>query len=245
MARRWGYDVKGIPADQANIVTMEGNFHGRTTTVVSFSTDDIARRSYGPYTPGFRVVPYGDLEALDQAIDEHTAAVLLEVARHEVLMMADEVQSGLARTGRTFACDHEDVVPDIYVMGKALGGGLLPVSAIAADHYVMDVITPGSHGSTFGGNPLAAAVGLAVCELLESGEHQRNAAELEGQFLDPMKSQGAIAIHDAAFDIDHHYRHLTWDVRAQQGLGHRLHPCPADMRAAPGTAGRPPRGDRF
>jgi len=233
VARRWGYDVKGIPADQANIVTMEGNFHGRTTTVVSFSTDDIARRSYGPYTPGFWVVPYGDLEALDQAIDEHTAAVLLEpiqgeggvlippagflpgvrdlCTRHEVLMMADEVQSGLARTGRTFACDHEDVVPDIYVMGKALGGGLLPVSAIAADHYVMDVITPGSHGSTFGGNPLAAAVGHEVVQMLLTDEWNDRARVL-GDYMTPrlkaLREHGVLEVRVrgawAGLDVDPH-----------------------------------------
>ena len=165
VARKWGYLVKGVPENQATIVAMEGNFHGRTTTIVSFSTDSVATAHYAPYTPGFRLVPYGDLAALEAAIDESTVAVLLEPIQGEagviippegylqqvrtlcnsagVLMMADEIQSGLARTGRTFACDHEEVVPDVYVLGKALGGGLYPVSAIAADGDVLEVITPG------------------------------------------------------------------------------------------------------
>ena len=176
VARKWGYLVKGVHENRANIVAMEGNFHGRTTTIVSFSTDSVATQHYAPYTPGFRLVPFGDIEALRAAVDEDTVAVLLEPIQGEsgviippdgflhdvrtlcnsenVLMLADEIQSGLARTGRTFACDHEDVVPDMYILGKALGGGLYPVSAVAANGDVLEVITPGSHGSTFGGNPL-------------------------------------------------------------------------------------------
>ncbi len=231
VARRWGYDVKGVRPDRANIVTMAGNFHGRTTTVVSFSTDDTARRGYGPYTPGFRVVPFGDVGAIEDAIDDDTVAVLLEpiqgergvlippdgylrqvrdlCTKHDILMVADEVQSGLARTGRTFACDHEDVVPDIYVMGKALGGGIMPVSAIAADRAVMDVITPGSHGSTFGGNPLAAAIGHEVVAMLSTGEFQRRAVEL-GELMRPrlegLLGRGVVAVRIrgawAGLDID-------------------------------------------
>jgi ornithine--oxo-acid transaminase len=200
VARKWGYLVKGVPEQQANIVAMEGNFHGRTTTIVSFSTDAVATAHYAPYTPGFRLVPYGDIAALEAAVDENTVAVLLEPIQGEggviippdgylqqvrtlcnsegVLMVADEIQSGLARTGRTFACDHEEVVPDVYVLGKALGGGLYPVSAIAADGGVLEVITPGSHGSTFGGNPLAAAIGREVIALLQTGEFQERAATL-------------------------------------------------------------------
>ena len=200
VARKWGYRVKGVPEGTAGIVVMEGNFHGRTTTIVSFSDDKIARDDYGPYTPGFRTVTFGDAEALRSAVDDSTVAVLLEPVQGEggvvippegylrdvraicdeagVLMIADEIQSGLARTGRTFACDHEDVVPDIYVMGKALGGGLYPVSAIAANREVLEVITPGSHGSTFGGNPLAAAVGHEVVTMLAEGEFQRRSAHL-------------------------------------------------------------------
>ena len=200
VSRRWGYEVKGVAPDQASIVVMQGNFHGRTTTIVSFSDDAEARDHYGPYTPGFRHVPYGDVAALRAAVDDSTVAVLLEPIQGEggvvippdgflrevrsvcssarVLMVADEIQSGLARTGRTFACDHEGVVPDVYVLGKALGGGLYPVSAIAADRDVLGVITPGSHGSTFGGNPLAAAIGHEVVLMLETGEFQARAASL-------------------------------------------------------------------
>lgn len=231
VARRWGYDVKGVAADRANIVTMEGNFHGRTSTIVSFSTDEDARRAYGPYMPGFRVVPYGDVSAIEAAIDANTVAVLLEpiqgeggvlippagflrqvrdlCSRRSVLMIADEVQSGLARTGRTFACDHEDVVPDIYVMGKALGGGIMPVSAIAANRDVLDVITPGSHGSTFGGNPLAAAIGHEVVAMLATGEFQARAREMEQVLrpgLEALKAHGLIAVRVrgawAGLDVD-------------------------------------------
>ena len=200
VSRRWGYEVKGVPEDSASIIVMAGNFHGRTTTVVGFSTDETARRHYGPYPPGFRVVPFGDASAVSEAIDDTTVAVLLEPIQgeagvvippdgylrqvralcdeHDALMVADEIQSGLARTGRTFACDHEDVVPDVYVLGKALGGGLYPVSAVAADRGVMEVFTPGSHGSTFGGNPLAAAIGSEVVAMLRTGEFQERAARL-------------------------------------------------------------------
>ncbi|MFQ6170452.1 ornithine--oxo-acid transaminase [Oryzobacter sp. R7] len=200
VSRKWGYRVKGVPEDAATVVVMEGNFHGRTTTIVSFSDDKVARDDYGPYTPGFRSVPYGDADALRAAVDDTTVAVLLEPIQGEggvvippegflrdvrgicddagALMVADEIQSGLGRTGRTFACDHEDVAPDVYVLGKALGGGLYPVSAIAADAAVLGVITPGSHGSTFGGNPLAAAIGHEVVTMLEEGEVQRHAASL-------------------------------------------------------------------
>jgi ornithine--oxo-acid transaminase len=215
VARKWGYRIKGVPEDSATIVVMEGNFHGRTTTIISFSDDKVARDDYGPFTPGFRTVSYGDADALRAAVDDTTVAVLLEPIQGEggvvippegflrevrqicdgagALMIADEVQSGLARTGRTFACDHEDVTPDIYVMGKALGGGIYPVSAIAADRAVLDVITPGSHGSTFGGNPLAAAIGHEVVTMLAEGEFQRRAAELGAlleQGLRPLVGHG-------------------------------------------------------
>ena len=200
VSRKWGYGVKGVPAGQATIITMEGNFHGRTTTIVSFSDDEVATSGYAPFTTGFRGVNYGDIEAIASAIDETTVAVLFEPIQGEggvvmppegflrdlralcternVLMVADEIQSGLARSGSTFACDHEDVVPDVYIMGKALGGGIYPVSAIAADHEVLDVITPGSHGSTFGGNPLAAAIGNEVVAMLAEGTFQARAAEI-------------------------------------------------------------------
>ncbi|MGW0187653.1 ornithine--oxo-acid transaminase [Streptomyces sp. NPDC003362] len=200
VARKWAYDVKGVPADRATIVVAAENFHGRTTTIVSFSTDETARTGFGPFTPGFRIVPYNDLAALEAAVDETTAAVLIEPIQGEAgvvvpddgylagvrelteragcLFIADEIQSGLGRTGRTLAVEHEDVVPDVVLLGKALGGGIVPVSAVVARREVLGVLRPGEHGSTFGGNPLAAAVGTAVVDLLESGEFQRRAAEL-------------------------------------------------------------------
>ncbi len=200
VARKWAYEVKGVPADRATIVVAADNFHGRTTTIVSFSTDETARAGFGPFTPGFRVVPYNDLAALEAAVDETTAAVLIEPIQGEAgvvipdqgyltgvreltrrtgcLFVADEIQSGLGRTGRTLAVEHESVVPDVLLLGKALGGGIVPVSAVVADREVLGVLRPGEHGSTFGGNPLSAAVGTAVVELLETGEFQRRAAEL-------------------------------------------------------------------
>ncbi|MFE5897688.1 ornithine--oxo-acid transaminase [Streptomyces sp. NPDC056488] len=199
-ARKWGYEVKGVPDGHAKIVVAANNFHGRTTTVVSFSTDHEARDRFGPYTPGFEIVPYGDLTALEAAVTENTVAVLLEpiqgeagvlvppagylpgvrelTRRRNVLFVADEIQSGLGRTGKTFACDHEGVVPDVYLLGKALGGGVVPVSAVVADRDVLGVFRPGEHGSTFGGNPLACAVALEVVAMLRTGEYQERAAEL-------------------------------------------------------------------
>ncbi|MBD9726179.1 ornithine--oxo-acid transaminase [Streptomyces sp. NPDC051773] len=202
VARKWAYEVKGVPADRATIVVAADNFHGRTTTIVSFSTDPVARDGFGPFTPGFRVVPYNDLAALEAAVDETTAAVLIEPIQGEAgvlipddgylrgvreltrrtgcLFIADEIQSGLGRTGRTLAVEHEDVLPDAVLLGKALGGGIVPVSAVVARREVLSVLRPGEHGSTFGGNPLAAAVGSAVVELLRTGEFQLRAAELGG-----------------------------------------------------------------
>ncbi|RMB87835.1 ornithine--oxo-acid transaminase [Streptomyces shenzhenensis] len=199
-ARKWGYRVKGVPGEMAKIVVAGGNFHGRTTTVISFSTDPEARADFGPYTPGFEIVPYGDLTAMRAALTENTVAVLLEPIQGEagvivppagylptvreltrernVLFVADEIQSGLGRTGRTFACEHEGVVPDVYLLGKALGGGIVPVSAVVSGAEVLGVFRPGEHGSTFGGNPLACAVGLEVIAMLRSGEYQARAAEL-------------------------------------------------------------------
>lgn len=200
MARKWGYEVKGVPDGHAKIVVAADNFHGRTTTIVSFSTDHEARDHYGPYTPGFEIVPYGDLTALAAAVTENTVAVLLEPIQGEagvlvppayylrgvrdltrernVLFIADEIQSGLGRTGKTFACEHEGFVPDVYLLGKALGGGVVPVSAVVADRDVLGVFRPGQHGSTFGGNPLACAVALEVVAMLRTGEYQQRATEL-------------------------------------------------------------------
>ncbi|MEV6120158.1 ornithine--oxo-acid transaminase [Streptomyces sp. NPDC052077] len=202
IARKWAYEVKGVPADRATIVVAADNFHGRTTTIVSFSTDATARDGFGPFTPGFRVVPYNDLAALEEAVDATTAAVLIEPIQGEAgvnipddgylagvrdltrragcLFVADEIQSGLGRTGHTLAVDHESVAPDLVLLGKALGGGIVPVSAVVGRREVLEVLRPGEHGSTFGGNPLAAAVGTAVVELLETGGFQLRAAELGG-----------------------------------------------------------------
>jgi ornithine--oxo-acid transaminase len=231
VARKWGTDVKGVPPGQANIVVAQNNFHGRTTTIVSFSDDDTARTGFGPFTPGFRSVPFGDADAVAAAIDDHTVAVLLEPIQGEagiivppddflprvralcternVLMIADEIQSGLARTGRTFACDHWAVVPDMYLLGKALGGGVVPVSAVVADEDILGVLHPGEHGSTFGGNPLAAAVGATVVAMLERGEYQARSAEL-GALLHARLTQlcgaGVLAVRGkglwAGVDID-------------------------------------------
>jgi ornithine--oxo-acid transaminase len=203
VARKWGYRVKGVPAGQAVIIAFDGNFHGRTTTIISLSTDPDARDDFGPYTPGFRVVPYGDLDAVTALVGElgeRVVAVLVEPIQGEagvivpppgflaglrelctaqgILMIADEIQSGLGRTGFTFACAAEDVVPDAYLLGKALGGGLVPVSAMVSTWPVLGVLEPGQHGSTFGGNPLACAVGREVVAMLSTGEYQARAARL-------------------------------------------------------------------
>ena len=206
IARKWGYEVKGVPQDQANIIVMEGNFHGRTISVISFSNDETATESYGPFTPGFVPVPYGDLEAIAAAMDDNTVAILVEPVQGEagvvlppdgflagvreltrsrgVLMVADEIQSGLGRTGTTFYCEQAGVVPDIYLLGKALGGGIVPVSAVVGDAEVLGTLRPGQHGSTFGGNPLGAAIGLAVVEMLETGELQARSRELGAHLHD-------------------------------------------------------------
>src|SRR6476659_127850 len=231
VARKWGTDVKGVPAGESNIVVARNNFHGRTTTIISFSDDDTARRGFGPYTPGFRSVPFGDADALAAAIDDHTVAVLLEPIQGEagiivpsddylprvravcternVLMIADEIQSGLARTGRTFACDHWGVVPDIYLLGKALGGGVVPVSAVVANRDVLGVLHPGEHGSTFGGNPLSAAIGTTVVNILQRGEFQVRSAELGERLharLSPLIGRGVLAVRGlglwAGVDVD-------------------------------------------
>jgi ornithine--oxo-acid transaminase len=209
-ARKWGYEVKGVPADDAVIVAFEGNFHGRTTTIVSFSTDPDARASFGPYTPGFRVVPYGDADALAAAMDPNVVGVLIEPIQgeagvvvppqgylaavrelctaHGALMIADEIQSGLGRTGATFACEHEGVRPDMYLLGKALGGGIVPVSAVVSSRAVLGVFQPGQHGSTFGGNPLACAVGREVIALLATGEYQERSAKLGAHLHDRLSA---------------------------------------------------------
>jgi ornithine--oxo-acid transaminase len=231
VARAWGYRVKGVPANRATIIVADGNFHGRTTTIISFSNDEQARADFGPFTPGFVSVAYGDAAAIEAAIDETTVAVLLEpiqgeagiivppddylpsvreiTTRHNVLFIADEIQSGLGRTGATFQCDNVGVVPDLYLLGKALGGGILPVSAVVGNSDILGVLRPGEHGSTFGGNPLAAAVGLAVVELLETGEMQERARMLGERLqarLRLLLGHGIVAVRGAGLwagiDVD-------------------------------------------
>lgn len=203
-ARRWGAKVKGVPDGRQEIITCSGNFHGRTIAIVSFSTDPDAREGYGPYCPGFQTVAYGDAQALDKAINENTVAFLVEPIQGEagvivppagylravreictkrgILMIADEVQTGFARTGRMFACELENVQPDMYIMGKALGGGVMPISAVAANRDILGVFTPGSHGSTFGGNPLACAVAIKAMEILVRDDYPRMAEE-KGEYF--------------------------------------------------------------
>jgi ornithine--oxo-acid transaminase len=203
-ARKWGYTKKGVSADKAKIICCENNFHGRTTTIVSFSTDPQCRQGFGPFTPGFEIIKYGDIDALRNAIDDNTVAFLVEPIQGEagvivppdgylrqvrelcternILFMADEIQSGLGRCGTTFCVEHEGVKPDVFILGKALGGGIMPVSAVVSSREILSVFTPGDHGSTFGGNPLACAVARKVVEILKTGRYQRNAKEL-GEYL--------------------------------------------------------------
>ncbi|RKR75712.1 ornithine--oxo-acid transaminase [Frondihabitans australicus] len=229
VARAWGYRVKGVPEGRATIIVADGNFHGRTTTIVSFSGDPEARDGFGPYTPGFVSVPYGDADAIEAAITDDTVAVLLEpiqgeagvivppasylpavraiTAARNVLLVADEIQSGLGRTGSTLACDLVGVKPDLITLGKALGGGIVPVSAVVGRRDVLGVLRPGEHGSTFGGNPLAAAVGLEVVRMLETGEYQERAASLGARLrkaIDPLVGSGVVAVRSAGlwFGID-------------------------------------------
>jgi ornithine--oxo-acid transaminase len=218
LARKWGYERKGVAPDRAEIVVCAGNFHGRTTTIVGFSDDPLARTGFGPFGPGFVMVPYGDADALRAAVGADTVAFLVEPIQGEAgvvippdgylvaarsicdeagtLLVADEVQSGLGRAGRRFACDHEDVRPDLYVLGKALGGGILPLSAVAGSDEVVGVLAPGEHGSTFGGNPLACAVGREVLRLLADGRLVEESAALGGGAAARMRAAGHPAVQE-------------------------------------------------
>jgi ornithine--oxo-acid transaminase len=231
MSRKWGYEVKGVPDGQATIVVASENFHGRTTTIIGFSSDPETRAGFGPFTPGFRVVPYGDAAALERAVDATTVAVLLEPIQGEAgvvvpppgylaevrricdaagaLFVADEIQSGLGRVGTTFAVQREGVRPDAVVLGKALGGGIVPVSAVVAPQEVMGVFTAGTHGSTFGGNPLACAVGRAVVGLLSTGEYQERSRTLGARMherLGSLVGRGVVGVRGAGLwagiDVD-------------------------------------------
>ena len=208
-ARKWGYLKKGVPENQAEIIAAENNFHGRTITIISFSTEPQYRFGFGPFTPGFKIVPFGDAEALERAITPNTVGFLVEpiqgeggvivppegylrqvreiTRRHRVLLMLDEIQTGFGRTGKMFAFQHEDARPDILILGKALGGGVYPVSAILADNEVMEVFTPGDHGSTFGGNPLGAAVAMAALDVLVDEGLPERAQELGAYFMDRLR----------------------------------------------------------
>lgn len=219
VARKWAYQVKGVPEDRAEIIVAGSNFHGRTTTVVSFSTDPTARADFGPFTPGFIVTDYGDADAVERAITERTAAILVEPVQGEsgvivppsdylprlrrlcddngMLLIADEIQSGLGRTGELLASAHDGIHADLYTLGKALGGGILPVSAVVGRRDVLGVLRPGEHGSTFGGNPLACAVGRAVIQLLRTGEFQRRSRELGAHMherLGALLGRGAVEV---------------------------------------------------
>ncbi len=212
LARKWSYEIKGIPENAAKIIVCENNFHGRTTTIISFSNDPDANENYGPYTPGFVKIPYNDLESLRTVLEndsENVAAFLVEpiqgeagvyvpdegylksaselCKKHNVLFIADEVQTGIARTGKLIACHHENVQPDILILGKALSGGMYPVSAVLADDHIMNVIQPGQHGSTFGGNPLACAVAMAALDVVEDEKLSEKAENLGKIFRSEME----------------------------------------------------------
>ncbi|MCB2198102.1 ornithine--oxo-acid transaminase [bacterium] len=210
MARRWGHQVKGIHEQEAEIITFEGNFHGRTTTVISFSSDEDYKVGFGPFTPGFKIIKYGDISEFKAAVNEKTAAVLIEPIQAEggilippagylkemrdicteknILLMADEIQTGLGRTGKMFAVEHEGIQPDVYMLAKAISGGFMPVSVVTANEDVMSVFTPGSHGSTYGGNPLGAAVAVAALGVLKDEKLVERAEEMGKYFVEQLEA---------------------------------------------------------
>jgi ornithine--oxo-acid transaminase len=207
--RRWAYQVKKIPLNEAEIIVCDSNFHGRTITITSFSSSEEYKQGFGPFTPGFKFIPFGDIDALRNAITPNTAAFLVEPIQgeagiripevgylqsasklckeHNILLVADEIQTGFGRTGKLFACDWENVEPDMYIMGKALGGGVFPISAVAADQSILSVFDPGSHGSTFGGNPLGCAVAIASLEVLEEEKLVERSAKLGSYFIENLR----------------------------------------------------------
>jgi ornithine--oxo-acid transaminase len=210
VARKWGYKTKGVKRYNAEIIVCADNFHGRTTTIVGFSTDELYKQYFGPFTPGFKIIPYGDIRALQKAINKNTIAFLAEpiqaeagvlippdgylkscreiCTQHNILMIMDEIQTGLGRTGKKFACDHEQVIPDVYILGKALSGGFYPVSAVVSSSDVLGLFTPGEHGSTFGGNPLACAVAREALKILQEEGLIDKAAELGKYFMERLKT---------------------------------------------------------
>ncbi len=209
-ARKWGYTVKGVAADKAEIIVCENNFHGRTTTIVGFSSEAQYREGFGPFTPGFRMIPYGDYAALEKAITPNTVGFLVEpiqgeagilvppagflqkaaelCRKNKVLLLADEIQTGFGRTGKMFCADHEGVKPDMYIVGKALGGGVLPVSAVISTKAILGVFHPGDHGSTFGGNPLACAVASAALDVITDERLPEKSAEMGGYFMERLRA---------------------------------------------------------
>ena len=245
LARKWAYEVKEVESGKAKIIVCEGNFHGRTSTVISFSSDPSAYRNYGPYMPGFEAIPFNDVQALEKALqDKNAAAFLFEPIQGEagvlvpddgyltavrnlcteynVLMIADEIQTGLARTGKMLACDHENVRPDIVTLGKALSGGTMPVSAVLADDEIMLTIKPGEHGSTYGGNPLACAVGITSLQVLKDEKMMENAAamgqllrdelkKLNSPFISIIRGKGLLN----AIVINHPNKDAAWDLCLQ------------------------------
>ena len=242
LARKWAYEVKGIAENGAKIIVCEGNFHGRTSTIISFSNDPGAKNNFGPYTPGFVSVPYNDVDALQKALqDLNIAGFLVEPIQGEagvvvpdegylstayrlckeanVLFMADEIQTGLARTGRMLACDHENVHPDILILGKALSGGVLPVSAVLASNEIMLTIKPGEHGSTYGGNPLACKVAMASLQVLQEENMAENAEELGRYFREKIRAMASPFINTVrgkgllnAIVINHTNKEAAWDL---------------------------------
>ncbi|MCG3138310.1 MAG: Ornithine aminotransferase [Phycisphaerae bacterium] len=239
-SRKWAYDIKGVAPDQAEIICFENNFHGRTTTIISFSTDPGARTGFGPYTPGFKLAPFGDISALRKLITPNTAAILIEPIQGEggiivppagylqqvrelctqnnVLLVMDEVQTGLCRTGRRFACQYENIVPDMFVLGKALGGGLLPVSAIASTQKIMQVMTPGIHGSTFGGMPLSCAVARQALRVLVDEGLTERALEMGNYFMQQLRNLNS-----------HHVREIRgkglligMEIKKESGIGKKF-----------------------
>ena len=273
-ARRWGYRVKGIARDRAEIIVADGNFHGRTTTVISFSTEPDYRDGFGPFTPGFRAVPFGDLAAIERAITPETAAVLIEPIQgeagiivppagyltglrrlcdaHNVLLILDEVQSGLGRTGAWFAFQHEGIRPDGLILGKALGGGVLPVSAFVGTRELMDVFTPGSHGSTFGGNPLAAAVGLEALHVMRDEGLVERSRVLGAHMLARLRAIDSPALKDVrgrglwvGAEIDPRGRERARGLRAAAGQGRALEGDAPHRRAAGAAAGHRARRSRL
>jgi ornithine--oxo-acid transaminase len=219
VVRKWGYECKGVPDGQAEIIVFNGNFHGRTSTIVGFSSSELSRKGFGPFAPGFKLVPYGDINAVEAAITKNTVAVLVEpilgeggviippdgflkgirelCTKHSALMIADEIWTGLGRTGRLFCCEYEGVIPDMYLLAKSLGGGIVPISAVMANNEIMKVLTPGSHGSTLGGNPFACAIAREVLSIIREEKPQERAAELGAYMLarlQDMKSKYITAI---------------------------------------------------